>query len=314
MSGEPPLLVLTGATASGKSSLGHALALAHGFEILSADSMSVYRSMNIGTAKPGAAERAAIPYHGLDLVEPSEVFDTARYVREADAAIRSVRARGRRVLVVGGTPLYLMALLRGFFAGPSADPELRARLSAEEASRPGVLHERLSRIDGEAAARIHRNDEKRLVRALEVHELTGATITSLQRQFDEGPPRYPYRAVAIARPREVLHERVRTRCRAMFEAGLIEEVEAIQRLGGFSRTARDAIGYAEVLAFLAGGLPAEELEGRVRSHTHRLVRRQQTWFRRFPGLQQAAIDSLDESQSIALLEQLLINPIQAGAG
>ncbi|MEZ5988518.1 MAG: tRNA (adenosine(37)-N6)-dimethylallyltransferase MiaA [Planctomycetota bacterium] len=284
MDAEPPLLVLTGPTASGKSGLALLLAERHGLEVLSADSMSVYRGMDIGTAKPTPEERRRVPHHGLDLVDASEDFDSARYVAVADAAIAGARARGARLLVAGGTPLYLMALLRGFFDGPSRDPALRARLEAEEDDEPGLLWRRLSEVDPVAAERIHARDRRRLVRALEVHELSGRPISEQQRQFEEGPPRYPYVALGLERPRDELRARVRRRCRAMFEGGLVDEVRALLTRGGFSATAREAIGYREVLTFLDGGLKAEELEYRVRSNTPRLVRRQTTWFRRFPGL------------------------------
>jgi len=277
--------VLTGPTASGKSGLGMELARRHDLEIVSADSMSLYKRMDIGTAKPSPAEQAEIPHHGLDLVEPWEEYDSSRYVGMADAAIAGIRSRGKRPLVLGGTPLYLMALLRGFFEGPSQDRELRRRLEEEEARQPGSLHERLLDVDPEAAARIHRNDRKRLVRALEVFELTGQTISSLQTQFEQGPSRYPYRALALHREREELRERVRERCQRMFDAGLVQEVRSILAAGGFSRSAGAAIGYREVLEFLDGRLPADELQYRVRSNTYRLVRRQSTWFRGFRGLQ-----------------------------
>ncbi len=255
-------------------------------EILSADSMSLYRRMDIGTAKPSQEDRAEIPHHGLDLVEPWEEFDSSKFVRMADPAIQEIRARGKRPLILGGTPLYLMALLRGFFDGPSKDADLRLRLEREEDEQPGVLHERLERADPTAAERIHRNDRKRLVRALEVYELTGEPISRLQTQFEEGPPRYRYTALALRRSRDELRERVRHRCRQMFDQGLVDEVRGILTAGGFSRSASAAIGYREVLDFLEGRLPAEELQYRVRSHTHRLVRRQSTWFRSFPDLRE----------------------------
>ncbi|MFQ5504138.1 MAG: tRNA (adenosine(37)-N6)-dimethylallyltransferase MiaA [Planctomycetota bacterium] len=267
----PELRVLTGPTASGKSRLGVGLAERHGLEILSADSMSVYRHMDIGTAKPGPEQRARLPHHGLDLVDPWEDFDSARYVSVADRVIEDARRRGRQILVVGGTPLYLMALLRGFFAGPSADPEIRERLLALEQAQKGSLHAELCRVDPEAAGRIHPNDQKRLVRALEVFELSGQPISSLQQQFDRGPSRYRFRAARIQLPRQELRARVRCRCRNMFERGLVDEVRRIDELGGFSRSAGAAIGYAEVREFLAGSLRSDELEHSVRRHTHRPV-------------------------------------------
>ena len=297
--------VLTGPTASGKSGLGMELARRHDLEIVSADSMSVYNRMDIGTAKPGAAEREEIPHHGLDLVEPWEDYDSSRYVRMADEAITAIHARGRRPLILGGTPLYLMALLRGFFEGPSKDRDLRQRLDAEEDASPGLLHERLQAVDPEAAGRIHRNDRKRLIRALEVHELTGQPISALQTQFEQGPPRYAYRALALNRQREELRERVRIRCQIMFETGLVAEVRQILAAGGFSTSAGAAIGYREVVDFLEGRLAAEELQYRVRSNTHRLVRRQSTWFRGFPDLLGMDLVGSAGSEELAIAEDLL---------
>ncbi|MAE77828.1 MAG: tRNA (adenosine(37)-N6)-dimethylallyltransferase MiaA [Planctomycetes bacterium] len=281
------LWVLTGPTASGKSQLAMDIAAARGLEVLSADSMAVYRRMNIGTAKPTTAERALVPHHGLDLVEPHEQFDTSRWVAEAERVIQETSAAGRGLLVVGGTPLYLMALLFGFFDGPSADPDVRARLGADEDSEPGALHRRLAEIDPTAAARIHPNDRKRLVRALEVFELGGKPISELQQQF-AAEPRFPYRAVWLDLPRPRLKERVRLRTRSMLEAGLVEETRAIEAASGFGPTASSAIGYAEVLQLLAGELAADELATRIARSTHRLVRRQETWLRRFPGLRRVS--------------------------
>jgi len=297
-----PLLVLSGPTASGKTDLALELAARHGLEILSVDSMAVYRGMDVGTAKPTLEARARVPHHGLDLVDPSEDFDAARYCAHADRVRAEVAARGGRLLLVGGTPLYLMAFLRGFFEGPKADPGLREELLALERGEPGRLHAELARVDPEAAARIHRHDRKRLVRALEVHRRTGRPISRLQRQFDEGPPRHPYRGVWLSLPREVLRERVRERCRRMFEAGLVDEVRRIRAAGGFGKTAGVAIGYREVLAFLDGELPADRLVTKVRAHTHRLVRRQETWLRRFPGLVRLDLQDLTREEALERLE------------
>ena len=300
-SDNPVLYVLTGPTASGKSRLGLRFAQQHELEILCADSMSIYRHMDIGTAKPGPADRQKVRHHGLDLVDPWEDFDTARFVAMADACICDATKRGKKILVIGGTPLYLRALLSGFFAGPSADPPLRARLAAREREEKGVLHEELSRVDREAAGRIHKNDLKRLVRALEVHELTGSPISTLQKQFGTSETRYAYRAVWLDLPRDVLRARVRARSRDMFERGLLDEVKGILAKGGFSKSAGSAIGYQEILRFLGAELKAEELEYRIRSNTHRLLRRQECWFRRFEGLVKLKIMDLDED---AILERI----------
>jgi tRNA dimethylallyltransferase len=278
-----PLPVLTGPTAAGKSALALALAERYGCEILSMDSMAVYRGMDIGTAKPSAAERARLPHHLIDLVEPHASFDTSRWCAAAAAAVAEVRARGRQPLFVGGTPLYLMAFFKGFLAGPAADAALRAELHDREARAPGSLHAELAALDPAAAARIHRNDTKRLVRALEYLAHTGRPISASQTTFDRAGWARPCRIVALTRPREELHARVNERTRAMLAAGLLEEVRAIRAGGGFSREAAAGIGYRECLDALAGRVKDdEELRNRIRRSTHRLIRRQTTWLRRLP--------------------------------
>ena len=245
------------------------------------DSMAVYRRMDVGTAKPTAEERARVPHHLLDLVEPSETFDTARWCALAEAATQEVRTRGRRPLFVGGTPLYLMAFFKGMMQGPAADPALRAQLVAREEQEPGWLHATLSQRDPVAAARIHRHDHKRLVRALEVIELTGTAISSQQDHFDRDDWARPCRIAAVSWPREELHRRVKARVEAMLDQGLLDEVAAIEQSGGFSLTAAAAIGYAECRDFLQGRYKdREELRNRIRRNTHRLIRRQLTWLRR----------------------------------
>lgn len=280
-----PVWVLTGPTASGKSALSLALAEERGLEILSMDSMAVYRRMDIGTAKPAPEERARVPHHLVDLVDPDEDFDTHRWCAAADAAVAELRSRGKQPLFVGGTPLYLMAYFKGMVEGPSAVPEIRARLEAEEAAEPGCLHAQLQQLDPEAAANIHRNDHKRQIRALEYFEVTGEKISAKRDHFDQDSWRVPCRILAVNREREDLHERVKRRTRAMLAAGLVEEVRAIRDSCGFSRTAAAAIGYAECLRWLDGGYKdEEELRNMIRRNTHRLIRRQITWLRRIPGV------------------------------
>ncbi len=281
-----PVWVLTGPTAAGKSSLAMELAEGRRLEIVSMDSMAVYRRMDIGTAKPDRSQLEAVPHHLIDLVEPNESFDTHRYCTEAEVALAAVRSRGAQPLFVGGTPLYLMAFFKGLMAGPGADPELRAELHAREREEPGSLHRQLSERDTEASARIHRRDIKRLVRALEVIEQTGEPISNRQEHFDRAGWRMPCRVVAVSLPREELHRRVRARAVEMLERGLLDEVRSIQEDCGFSREASGAIGYRECLDYLDGRLKdTVELRNRIRRSTHRLIRRQTTWLRRLPEVQ-----------------------------
>lgn len=282
-----PVWVLTGATASGKSRLAMALAEVRDLEmeILSMDSMAVYRRMDIGTAKPGPAERARVTHHLIDLVEPSESFDTHRYCAAAETALELVRANDRQPLFVGGTPLYLMAFLKGMLEGPAAVSQIRERLGHLEAQEPGSLHRMLEEQDPAAADRIHKNDVKRLTRALEVLEVTGRPISEQQAHFDRQGFRIPCRIVAVRRSREELHQRVRHRTERMLARGLIDEVRQIRDDCGFSHQAASAIGYSECLRWLDGGYKdMEELRNMIRRATHRLIRRQTTWLRRIPEI------------------------------
>jgi tRNA dimethylallyltransferase len=273
--------VVTGPTASGKTALAVAIAAARGREVLSMDSMAVYRHMDIGTAKPTADERARVRHHLIDVVDPSETFDTARWCELAAAALRDLAARGVAALFVGGTPLYLMAFFKGILRGPAAEPELRQALEARERESPGSLWAELSQRDPESALRIHARDVRRQVRALEVLELTGRTISSQQQHFDRQGWTVPCRIASVVRDRDELQQRVKLRTEQMLARGLLAETEQIEREHGFSRTAGAAIGYAECRDFLRGRYKDEvELRNRIRRSTHQLIRRQSTWLRR----------------------------------
>ncbi|MEZ5965796.1 MAG: tRNA (adenosine(37)-N6)-dimethylallyltransferase MiaA [Planctomycetota bacterium] len=279
----PPLLVITGPTAAGKSQLALTLAGRFGCEILSMDSMAVYRGMDIGTAKPSVEERARVPHHLIDLVDPHEEFDTSRWCAAAESAVADVQRRGRTPLLVGGTPLYLMAFGKGLIEGPAADPALRAELAAREAADPGCLHGELRQRDPAAAARIHVRDVKRITRALEYVLHTGAPISARQTTFADDVWRRPCRVLAVHLARTELHDRVKARTKAMLAGGLLDEVRAIAHGCGFSRTAAAGIGYRECLDYLAGRYKdEEELRNRIRRNTHKLIRRQTTWLRRLP--------------------------------
>ncbi len=275
------LWFLVGPTASGKTAVAIEVAERVGAEILSLDSMAIYRGMDIGTAKPTAAEQARVPHHLIDLVQPHEAFSTGRYVEAAEAAIADVTARGRRPLFVGGTALYLKALTEGFFDGPSADWALRERLEAEAAEHgTSALHERLRRVDPAAAARIHPNDLRRIVRAIEVYETTGAPISEQQAQFGSPSPDYECIVAGLRRGRAELYERINRRVDAMFSAGLIEEVRGLlEDPRGISHAAAQFVGYAEIIAHLRGEMTIEEAREKVKTRTRRFARRQLTWFR-----------------------------------
>ena len=303
MNSGAPMLIITGQTASGKERLAVAVAQRVGGEIVSADSMKVYRGMDIGTAKPSAPERRAVPHHLLDVADPGETFSTALWVRLADEAIADIRGRGRMPIVSGGTPLYLKALLEGLFEGPAADVAVRERLVAEaEADGTPALHARLAEVDPAAGARIHPNDLRRIVRALEVWELTGSAISNLQKQWGSRRPRYRPLVVAIRRGREDLTRRIRERVRRMVEAGLVEEVRTLaSRAGGLSHGPRQALGYAEALEHLDGRLSHEEMLAAIVAHTRQFARRQLTWLSRFEGI--VWLDAAPDTPSEALADQ-----------
>ena len=266
-----PLLVLVGPTASGKSRAALPLARALDAEVLSLDSMLLYRGMDIGTDKP--SDTGGVPHHLIDLLDPAEHCDVRRYLEAADEAIAAIRARGKRILVVGGTGLYLMGLLKGVFEGPRHDPELRARLAASAAPD---LHRRLAAVDPLTAERVHRNDRRRITRALEVFEATGRPLSALQTQFT-GPDRYRAVIAGIALPREIVKERIRARVGAMLDAGLVDEVRGLD----LGPTASQAVGYKEIAGMLAGHYDLAEARRLIERNTLRLARRQGTWFKRF---------------------------------
>ncbi len=267
----PPLLVLLGTTASGKSSVALEIAPVLHAEIISLDSMLLYRGMDIGTDKP--KDTRGIPHHLIDLLDPDEDFDLRQYLDRADAAIRAIRSRARVPLVVGGTGLYLMGLLKGVFEGAPRDPELRARLENEPLDK---LFARLDAIDPASAARVHPNDRRRIVRALEVYATTGRPLSEQQQQFG-GKDRYRAVIVAIDRPREELRARIEKRVDDMFARGLVDEVRGLT----LGRTASQAVGYKEILGCLEGRYDMTEARRRIISNTVRLSRRQRTWLKRF---------------------------------
>jgi tRNA dimethylallyltransferase len=283
----PRLVVIVGPTASGKTALALGLAdavRARGgeAEIVSADSQQVYRGMDVGTAKASPEERARVAHHLIDVVSPSEDMTAARFAALADAAIADIAARGRCPIVAGGTGLYVRALLHGLFEGPPADAALRARLEREGAP---ALHARLGEVDPDAAARIDPNDLRRIVRALEVFELTGTPISVHQRAHDirRAPRRYPTRVVGLDPPRAELARRIEERVAAMLAAGLLDEVRRLVADGhDLGRRAFDAIGYREARLHLRGELPRERIAETMTAATRRFARRQLAWFRSEP--------------------------------
>ena len=277
---KPVLYFLTGPTASGKKELSLPVALALDAEIISLDSVKVYRHLNIGSAKPTTEDLRRVPHHLIDVVDPNQPFSAGKYRELAEEAIRSILSREKQVLFVGGTALYLKVMREGLFVGPAARETVRLRLEklAEEHGREH-LHHILTQVDPIAAERIHPNDLKRLVRALEVFELTGRPISVQQKEF--GRLRTDFRTVvgALRRTKEDLSKRIDRRVEAMFEAGLVEEVRVVLSKFNLAKQLRDAVGYKEVIDHLGGNLTLPETVFLVKEHTRRMAKHQMTWFR-----------------------------------
>jgi tRNA dimethylallyltransferase len=296
---------LAGPTAVGKSDVGVELARRIDGEVVSLDSMSLYRGMDVGTAKPSPELRRVVPHHLVDVVEPHEEFSVAQYVDAAAAVSRQIVARGRVPLFVGGTGLYLRSLLRGVFEGPSGDPAIRHQLE-EDAARvsPDELHARLHNVDPASAARLHPNDVRRVIRALEVHAQTGLALSQFQQQVPLPPEQRSQNVFWLAPPRAWLHERINRRVEKMFAEGLLEEVgRLLAAERPLSRTARQALGYQEVIDHLEGRLSLAETITRIQTRTRQFAKRQHTWFRHLEECQ--AVELTGNETAAELAERLL---------
>ncbi len=272
-------MVVSGPTAAGKTELALGLARAHGGELIGADSVQVYRGFDIGSAKPARDELRGVAHHLLDVIDPDEPIDAVRYAALADAAIEGVAARAKIPIVVGGTGLWLRALLRGLVTLPEPDAAIRKALEAEaDVAGSASLHARLSTLDPRAAAAIHPNDRLRIVRALEVHAQTGEPLGELRAQHALGAPRYEALVILIDRPRDEMAARMEARTRAMLERGLVDETRRLLERWGPSVRAMEAVGYKEARAFLAGELAEEALPAAITRATRIYARRQRTWW------------------------------------
>jgi len=277
----PPLIAIVGPTASGKSALALRLAREKGGEIVSCDSLQVYRGLDVGSAKATPRERAEVPHHLIDVADPDEAFSAAEYARQARAALAAIVGRGRLPIVAGGTGLYLRALLEGLFEGPARDEGRRRRLEAL-ASRYGDerLHRLLRHLDPEAAERIGPRDRVRTVRALEVYWATGRPISLLHRQPGRALEGFAVLVLGLSPDRDWLRERVISRTRRMLEDGLVEEVRGlIERGYGPELRPLQAIGYREAVAVVRGEMTRKQAESAIVTATMRFAKRQMTWFR-----------------------------------
>ncbi|MCU0705262.1 MAG: tRNA (adenosine(37)-N6)-dimethylallyltransferase MiaA [Fimbriiglobus sp.] len=292
--------ILTGPTGSGKSAVALELAERLNAEIVCMDSMTLYRGMDIGTAKPTAAEQARVPHHLLDVLDPWESGSVAWWLERAAEACRQIRGRGRRPLFVGGTPFYLKAVRCGLFDAVAVDPAIRPRLEAEaEQLGPEALHRRLAAVDPKAAARLHPNDVRRVVRALEVFEGTGRPISDHQQTW-ESPPEVGLRipCAYLDWPRDELYRRIDARVGAMLDAGWAEEADRLRLLPRpLSKEASAALGYRELLSRPAGSAVSEAMADGIRLRTRQFAKRQLTWFRNL-----AQCSAIDPRQADLLLE------------
>jgi tRNA dimethylallyltransferase len=294
-------IVLTGPTASGKSSVAVALAKLLDAQILSLDSIAVYRDMDIGTAKPSATDQRQVKHHLIDLVDPTEDYSVARYLHEAHRIVGELRQSGRTAIFVGGTPMFLKGVLRGFDPGPPADWEFREAVEADLREHgPDALYERLQQVDPLAAHKIAPTDARRMIRALEVARNTGTPISHRQVQFDQQRSAESCNVFSISWPRSVLHERIGRRVDAMFDAGLIDEVRGLlDRYQELSRTASQAVGYREIIDALSENADPEQTRELVATHTRQLAKRQETWFRSFSEIRSIAVDEPMNAQRVA---------------
>lgn len=285
------LIVVCGPTAAGKTAASLVLADRIGGEIVAADSRTIYRGMDIGTAKPTPAQRARIPHHCLDLAEPDQVITLATYRRAAVGAIEDIRERGKAPLLVGGTGLYIRAVVDGFtIPAVPPDPALRARLESEEKQAPGSLHARLRRVDPLAAGRIHPRNVRRLTRALEVFEHTGRPISTLQQRSDALGEAVQ---VALTMDRATLYRRIDERVDEQLRAGLVDEVRGLlERRYDPALPSMLGLGYKEIVAYLQGRTDLEEAIRQLRRNTRRFAKRQYTWFRGDPRVHWLSVDGL----------------------
>lgn len=290
------VIVLLGPTGVGKTAASILLAKELETEIISADSMQIYRHMDIGTAKPSAEELAVVRHNMIDIVEPSEAYSAGRYLSEVSSVIERLLNGGRTPLIVGGTGLYIKAMTRGLFSGPSSDLEFRERLIEMETERPGSLYERLSETDPEAAARIERNNIRRIIRAIEVSEISGRPMSFMQKEMTSPLP-YEFIKIGITRQREELYGMIDLRVDAMFRAGLVDEVRRVLAMGP-DRTPMQAIGYKEIARYLDDEIDLKEAERLIKRNSRRYAKRQFTWFRQEEGIHWIDVTGINESMKV----------------
>ena len=286
---------LVGPTASGKTGLAIALAERLDLEVISADSRQVYRQLDIGTAKPTAEERAAVPHHVIDVVDPDDAYSAVRFMHDARKVADDIRARGKLALMVGGSGLYVRAAEHGIFEAPDVDPELRARLKQEAAERgSATLHRRLAEVDPPTAGRIHENDAIRITRALEVYEQTGVALSEHHRRHAESAPKVRALRLALDWPTVTLDHRIERRIDAMLDAGWGDEVKGLLDRGYAEAPALNALGYREVEAWVRGETSRAECREKILKVTRQFSKRQRTWFRGAKPIQWIRVNGVSD--------------------
>jgi tRNA dimethylallyltransferase len=301
MSSQKPILIIAGPTAVGKTDASILLAQEWGAEIVSADSLQIYRGMDIGTAKPSPGQRRLVYHHMIDIVDPGQPYSVGDYYRDARAAIDAILSSGSIPIVVGGTGLYIRALMRGLFHGPTADIELRERLLQKEAEGgEGTLYSDLVRLDSEAAVKIHPNDLRRTVRALEVYYLRDRKISEIQREHAFKDQPYQFRLLFIVRGRSELYPRIEQRVDQMIADGLEDEVKGLMEKGyGEGLISMQGLGYKHFIDFFRGRTSREEAIAFLKRDTKRYAKRQFTWFRREAEAVWVDITGLVRTEEIA---------------
>ncbi|HUT47646.1 MAG TPA: tRNA (adenosine(37)-N6)-dimethylallyltransferase MiaA [Sedimentisphaerales bacterium] len=307
------MILILGVTASGKGRLAFDLAEHFGAEILSIDSMKVYRRMDIGTAKPPKEARQRVKYHLIDVVEPSDSFSVGAFIDSASDAMEQINSRNRKIIAVGGTALYIKSLFYGLFDGAGTDEQIRTELRARaEAEGLAELHRELTKIDPDAAERINPNDAKRIVRALEVYQLTGKPISSFQKQWQQRQIKHDWTIIGLRREKTDASSRINTRVKKMIGAGLVDEVKSLlDEEKPLSKQARCAIGYAEIIEHLSGQTSLEDATELIKVHTRRLAKGQRTWFKTFTNVHWLDIAEDETPEQILARTKILLGDIIA---
>ena len=306
------MLLILGVTASGKGGLSSSLAESLSGEIISIDSMKVYRRMDIGTAKPPQKARERIKYHLIDVVEPSESFSVGSFLDLAYEAIEEIKNRKRKIIAVGGTALYIKALLYGLFEGPGTDEQIRAQLG-QRAQAEGLeqLYRELAKIDSAAAERISRRDRKRIIRALEVYRITGKPISNLQQQFNAEKTVHNWTIMGLRRGKTDANSQINRRVKKMIAEGLVDEVKSLLAEDKpLSQQARCAIGYAEIIDYLNGKISLEEATELIKKNTRRLAKNQRTWFKTFKNVNWLDVEPEEPPEKIFERTKTLLNSIE----